>query len=135
MYDLNKILVGLAIFLLFFTFPILYGMGSAVPVPKPKLDTPEIQKLSDKKCVEDTHFMRTSHMQFLNYWRDRAVREDHRTYESKLNGKKYDISLQNTCMKCHSNKKDFCDSCHTYASVKPYCWDCHIEPKAAKESM
>ncbi|MEZ0328362.1 MAG: sulfate reduction electron transfer complex DsrMKJOP subunit DsrJ [Dissulfuribacterales bacterium] len=135
MYDLNKILVGLAIFLLFFTFPILYGMGSAVPVPKPKLDTPEIQKLIDKKCVEDTHFMKTSHMQFLNYWRDKAVRDDQRVYNSKLNGKKYDISLQNTCMKCHSNKKEFCDSCHTYASVKPYCWDCHIEPKAAKESM
>ena len=27
------------------------------------------------------------------------------------------------------DKADFCDKCHTYASVKPYCWDCHTEPK------
>ena len=45
------------------------------------------------------------------------------------NGKAYNMSLQNTCMKCHPNKSEFCDKCHNYTSVKPYCWDCHVEPK------
>ena len=36
------------------------------------------------------------------------------------------MSLQNECMRCHSNKKKFCDECHNYMAVKPYCWDCHI---------
>ncbi len=30
------------------------------------------------------------------------------------------MSLQNGCMKCHSNKKKFCDECHNYMAVKPY---------------
>ena len=30
---------------------------------------------------------------------------------------------------CHANKAEFCDRCHNYAAVKPYCWDCHIDTK------
>jgi hypothetical protein len=26
------------------------------------------------------------------------------------------------------SKKQFCEECHTYASVKPYCWECHVVP-------
>jgi hypothetical protein len=37
--------------------------------------------------------------------------------------------LQNTCLNCHNNKSKFCDQCHNYAEVTPYCWECHIEPK------
>jgi len=32
-------------------------------------------------------------------------------------------------MDCHNNKTKFCDQCHNYAGVSPYCWECHIEPK------
>jgi len=39
------------------------------------------------------------------------------------------MSLQNTCMECHSNKSKFCDQCHTYAAVNPFCWECHIQPE------
>jgi hypothetical protein len=43
------------------------------------------------------------------------------------------MSLSNTCLDCHSNKAEFCDRCHNYASVSPYCWDCHIDnPKENK---
>jgi len=35
-------------------------------------------------------------------------------------------------MKCHSNKKEFCDKCHNYMAVVPYCWSCHIAPKEEK---
>ncbi len=134
MYNAGKILIGLAIFFGLATFPFFYNMGKAVAKPDPKLDTPEIMKLAkqDRKCVEPKEFMRAEHMQLLNNWRDSVVRDNVRVYVNS-EGKKFDMSLQNTCMRCHSNKKKFCDECHNYMAVKPYCWDCHIAPKE-KES-
>ncbi|MCL4491217.1 MAG: sulfate reduction electron transfer complex DsrMKJOP subunit DsrJ [Nitrospirae bacterium] len=116
------------------TFPFFYNMGKAIAKPEPKVDTPEIMKLAkqDRKCVESKEFMRAEHMQLLNEWRDSVVRSNTRVYVN-AEGKKFDMSLQNTCMRCHSNKKKFCDECHNYMAVKPYCWDCHIAPKE-KES-
>jgi hypothetical protein len=58
-----------------------------------------------------------------------VVREGRRDYVSTLSGTTYDMSLSRTCMDCHSNKADFCDRCHDYLAVNPYCWDCHVEPK------
>jgi hypothetical protein len=39
------------------------------------------------------------------------------------------MSLTNTCLDCHPNKDTFCDRCHNYMAVSPYCWDCHIVPE------
>jgi hypothetical protein len=127
MYDAWKILVGLAIFLGLFTFAFWMNAGRAAPVPEPKIDTPEIKKMAVKQCVEDKVYMRTTHMQLVNVWRDEALRENNREFINQK-GEKYVISLQNTCLKCHSNKKEFCDACHNYTAVAPYCWDCHIVP-------
>ncbi len=134
MYNGGKIIVGLIIFAAFFTFPFYYNLGQVNAKPEPKIDTPVIQALpaAQKHCVESKEFMRAEHMQLLNQWRDTAVRDGNRIFEG-MNGTKYYISLQNTCMRCHSNKKEFCDKCHTYMGVRPYCWDCHIAPKE-KES-
>ncbi|MFH0933394.1 MAG: sulfate reduction electron transfer complex DsrMKJOP subunit DsrJ [Nitrospirota bacterium] len=132
MYDGWKIIIGLIIFVGIATFPFLYDIGKAsVPPPDPKIDTPEIQKMAEKKCVESKAFMKAEHMVMLNDWRDLVVRDGNRIYIAN-DGKEYAMSLQNTCMKCHSNKKKFCDECHNYVAVKPYCWDCHIEPKEEK---
>lgn len=128
MYNGGKIIIGLLIFIGFSTFPFLLSLGKAVAKPEPKLDTPEIQKMVDKKCVESKEYMKTEHMVMLDVWRDSVVRDGMRLYEAK-DGKTYDMSLQNTCMKCHSSKKKFCDECHNYVAVKPYCWDCHIAPQ------
>ena len=70
-------------------------------------------------------------MVLLNEWRDDILREDGARIGKTANGTEYVRSLQNGCMKCHSDKKKFCDTCHSYASVKPYCWDCHLQPKEA----
>jgi hypothetical protein len=70
--------------------------------------------------------MRADHMQLLDLWRHSVVREGKRIYVNP-DGKEYNMSLSNTCLDCHSNKAEFCDRCHNYASVRPYCWDCHIE--------
>jgi hypothetical protein len=49
-----------------------------------------------------------------------------------FDGKSYTMALTQTCLKCHASKADFCDRCHNYAGVAPYCWDCHIDPKLAQ---
>jgi hypothetical protein len=133
MYDAGKIGTGLIIFALLVTFPFHYqNIVGPSAKPDPKLDTPEIQKMEKetgkKQCIESKGFMRVGHMQLLNDWRDSVVRGGNMVYLG-AEGKTYTMSLQNTCMKCHSNKKKFCDECHNYVAVKPYCWDCHIAPK------
>lgn len=128
MYNGGKIIIGLLIFLGFCALPFLFTIGKAVAKPEPKLDTPEIQRMVEKRCVESKAYMKTEHMVMLNDWRDAVVRDGLRLYKAK-DGKMFDMSLQNTCMKCHSNKKKFCDECHNYLAVKPYCWDCHIAPQ------
>jgi len=130
MYNGGKIIIGLVIFVGLVTFPLWNNMGKATAKPDPKVDTPEILKLAEneRKCVEPKAYMKGEHMKLLNEWRDWVVREGNRIYVN-AEGKRYTMSLQNTCMKCHSNKKKFCDECHNYADVKPYCWDCHIAPK------
>jgi hypothetical protein len=132
MYDGWKVIIGLIIFLGIATFPFLYDVGKAsIPPPDPKIDTMEIQKMAEKKCVESKSFMKAEHMVMINDWRDAVVREGNRLYTA-ADGQQYAMSLQNTCMKCHSNKTKFCDECHNYVGVKPYCWDCHIAPKEEK---
>ena len=43
-----------------------------------------------------------------------------------------DVPPEKSCLGCHEDKTKFCDKCHTYASVNPYCWDCHTNPKEIK---
>ncbi len=130
MYNGGKIIVGIIVFVLLATFPFYSNIGKVSAKPEIKLDTPFIQQLpeSERKCVESKEYMKAEHMALLNEWRDSAIRNSKREYINS-EGKMFSISLQNTCMKCHSNKKEFCDKCHNYAAVKPYCWTCHIEPK------
>jgi hypothetical protein len=136
LYDGGKILIGLAAFLAFALFPFYNNFGKVNAKPEPKLDTPVILQLPEQErtCVESKEFMRTEHMQLLNNWRDSVVRDGYRQYVSDTTGKHYNMSLQNECMRCHANKKKFCDECHNYMAVKPYCWDCHIAPKEDEKS-
>ena len=48
-----------------------------------------------------------------------------------VGGKQYRKGLQMACMQCHTSKEKFCDTCHDYTSVKPFCWDCHLTPEEA----
>ncbi len=132
-YNGGKIFVGLTIFVALVASPFYINMGKEKLTEKPdiKINTPEIQKLEDKKCVEPKDLMRATHMKILDNWRDSVVRNGD-TDQIIISGRKYDKSLQNGCMKCHSNKEDFCDKCHGYLDVKPACWECHIAPKEKK---
>ena len=132
MNDKNIIITGLIIFFVFLTFPFWYNLGKASPVPEPKLTE---KAKAAKECVEPKEYMKLEHMQILDIWRDGVVREANRVYISEK-GKKFNMSLStgdDSCMGCHSNKADFCDKCHDYTSVTPYCWDCHIEPPKEKK--
>ena len=127
MHDAGKIIAGLVIFLVLVTSPLWYNALSAAPVQAPELSPPPN---GSKECVEATEYMRASHMDLLNQWRDEVVRNGPaRLRRAPLNGRTFDMSLSRTCMDCHSNKAEFCDRCHTYLAVSPYCWDCHVEPK------
>ena len=126
------IILGLGIFVVGVTFPIWYGTIKSTPAPVLSLDTPVINSMQNKKCVEDTAFMRADHMKMLKTWRDEAVREGRREYTAK-DGRKYEKSLTGTCIQCHSNKEQFCDRCHNYVGAKPTCFSCHIVPGEVKK--
>ncbi len=158
MYDGGKIIAGLIIGLGLLLSPFIYNAGRAAKAPEPELTA---KAKEAKECVESTAYMRAWHMQLLDEWRHTAVRDGDRYYRprKKARGmrldqrlldqwrhivsdgerryipkkdKVYYKSLQVTCLDCHSNKSKFCDQCHNYMGVTPYCWDCHIEPEENK---
>ena len=124
MRDKGKIIIGLIVFLVIITFPIWYNIAMGKATYTPKLEYP----VDMGRCVADSAYIRDYHMELLNTWRDKVVREGVRVYYTP-DGREFEMSLSNTCMKCHNNKQEFCDKCHTYLSVDPYCWKCHIDPK------
>mgnify|MGYP001029436585 CR=1 FL=1 len=126
MYNAKYVIVGIIVFAVLFTTPFWCGAGSGA-YKRPDVVLPK----GETECVEPVEYMRAEHMQLLNTWRDEALRNERRVYVSST-GKKWEISLQNTCMKCHDNKADFCDKCHVSNSVYPYCWTCHVAPGGNK---
>lgn len=122
MYDGGKIIAGVVIFVGLLTFPIWWNHGGKETLPNPE------KPKGVTECVKDAEYMRSTHMKLLNDWRDEVVREGERA-DIIIQGHTYEKSLQNGCMKCHTSKKKFCDECHNFTAVKPYCWDCHIQPE------
>ena len=129
MRDGPKILIGPLIALGFLGLPLLWNaVARAQATPNPSLATPRIESMPEKRCVEPAATMRKGHMQLLKFWRDSVVRRGERTYVAS-DGVEYDMSLQNTCLDCHSNKTEFCDTCHGYIGVAITCFDCHVAPE------
>jgi hypothetical protein len=128
MYDKGKIFTGLALFALLFLSPLLVDMVTGGSILEPDLEPARqmAREMGTTGCIEDTAYMKANHMDMLNQWRNLVVREGFREYTSAKDGKTYEISLSNTCLKCHSNYQNFCNRCHTYNEVVPFCWDCHL---------
>ncbi len=124
MSDKALIVIGVVVFLVLITFPVWWNMASG-----PQAAPPDPKLPASGECVLARETMKVDHMNVLLEWRDLYVREDNRTVT--VGGREIDRSLTKGCMKteCHASKKDFCDECHNYSAVKPYCWDCHIEPE------
>jgi len=121
--DTGKIILGLVVFIVLISFPIWNAATRGQSGERPELVYPA----DATTCVEDKAYMKSWHMDLLNEWRDTVVRGGERTYIAH-DHREYDMSLQNTCMKCHENKDTFCDRCHNYVGVAPKCWECHVEP-------
>ncbi|MBC8259454.1 MAG: sulfate reduction electron transfer complex DsrMKJOP subunit DsrJ [SAR324 cluster bacterium] len=121
---LEKFLIfgGLTAFLLAATFPF---WQNAAPEDYPKV----AMETKGEQCVAPASYMRENHMQLLNEWRDSVVRDGDR-FHIMPDGSKVEKSLTKTCLGCHVSQEKFCEECHTYASVKPYCWECHVTPKS-----
>ncbi len=131
MYDKGTVLTGLAIFLVLALSAVGYNM-IAGDNNKPEPEKPK----GYTSCVLEKSEMAKSHMQLLNQWRDEVIRDGKREMVP-AGDLMVEKSLQNGCLHCHTSKVKFCDRCHEYASVYPYCWDCHIapvEPAAGKEA-
>ena len=123
-YDKGKIFVGLAIFVGLVASPFWYNpvFGTGAAAPEPKL--PKTEKL----CVLPKAEMRASHMQVIYDWRETVVRGGGRTVRL-ADGRELEMSLSNTCLGCHEGQEKFCNTCHKYLAVQPFCWDCHFDPK------
>lgn len=98
------------------------------------VDLPKLERGKGEKCVEDTQFMRRNHMDLLKHHRDDTMRKGIRTTRHSLKG----------CVECHASEKtgsvaaskdDFCAACHSYASVKLDCWDCHATKPGKKTAQ
>ncbi len=124
MHDSGKVILGLVIFLVLITFPIWYNVAGGTATYRPELE----KAARGDECVRDTEYMTGQHMDLLNDWRDEVVRDGDRFFTGP-GGERMEKSLTNTCLDCHVNKDKFCDQCHNYMGVDPYCWDCHIVPK------
>ena len=129
MNDKKLIVAGIFIFVVLLSFPFWFNLGKATPAPELVLTD---KAKAAKVCVMPTDYMRAEHMQLLDVWRHNVVRNAQRTFVN-TSGKEFNMSLSNTCLDCHANKAEFCDRCHNFASVRPYCWDCHIDNP--KENM
>lgn len=120
-YNAKGVVAGIIIFVAIFSSPFWLSW-----IGQNYTSTGVVLPEGQTQCIENTEWMRANHMRLLDEWRDSALREENRAYVSALSGKVFPISLQNTCVKCHSDYKGFCEKCHVANSVYPYCWTCHI---------
>lgn len=126
----TRIGLGLLVFLLLGAYPVWNGLASDAQPERPAL-AKAVDSVGTTMCIEDTTWMKAHHQALLNDWRTLVVRDGQRTWTSST-GRTWDISLESTCLTCHSNSETFCTRCHDYANVQPTCWDCHVTPEGGQ---
>jgi hypothetical protein len=132
MQNKGIIIIGILIFAAVFSSPFWLNFASGRDTKWP--DIKYVVDTAKVNCIADREYMRANHMDMLNSWRDLVVRNNERYLKDNdgnlviINGQPVEMSLSLTCMNCHSNKSTFCDACHNYMDVAPYCWDCHVAP-------
>lgn len=132
MKDSGKVIIGLIIFLVLASFPVWYNYAIGDVDYKLELEIATENVPGKDKCILPGEEMRAGHMDLLNDWRDKVVRDGERIHTTH-DGRKFNMSLTHTCLECHTSKANFCDKCHDYMGVKPYCWTCHIDPKEVQK--
>lgn len=84
----------------------------------------ELPEPDSARCVRDAEYMRFHHMDLLKQIREEFIRD----------GIRGNVSLKN-CRSCHPSREQFCDKCHTAASVILDCFGCHYYPEPGSESQ
>lgn len=127
MYDKEKIITGLVIFVLLITFPVWYNKLIGDVEALPAVSDNELAEAmfasmpfpNDAKHALSTPEMRSTHMDMLEQIHAAAMQQG---YDPEKDGKKNQMQ----CLMCHGTKEAFCDSCHVSAAVStPDCWTCH----------
>ncbi|MBF0201449.1 MAG: sulfate reduction electron transfer complex DsrMKJOP subunit DsrJ [Desulfamplus sp.] len=124
----NAIIAGLVVFVATALFPFWFNIGGSNAAPEIELSE---RAKAARYCVLEKYDMRAEHMSLLDEWRDSVVRDADRLYKG-TNGKSFNMSLstgEDSCLGCHTDKEKFCDRCHNFVSVAPYCWECHTTPE------
>jgi hypothetical protein len=106
------------------------GSGHAQEKRAARVPLPAVKIENGKTCVAPVEEMRRNHMQMLFHQRDRTLRQGVREPRSSLKG----------CVECHAGRESgsvlgaegFCSSCHSYASVKIDCFECHTPLRQKK---
>ncbi len=100
-------------------------------------DLPSFPKAKGETCIVATEIMRRDHPDMLKHQRDDTMRLGIRSGKASLKD----------CVACHADTAadgkpipvnapgQFCQSCHSYAAVKPDCFECHATvPSLVKEA-
>jgi hypothetical protein len=106
------------------------GLADAGETRAARVPLPVVKIENGKTCVAPVAEMRRNHMQMLFHQRDRTLRQGVREPRSSLKG----------CVECHAGRESgsvlgkdgFCSSCHSYASVKIDCFECHTPLRQKK---
>ncbi len=103
------------------------GEKEALPFSDLTFPEPARHYSAEQKCVQPVEEMRKNHMNYILHQRDETVHRGIRTRRYALE----------ECVNCHTAQDDkgeyvpinapdqFCYSCHSYASVKIDCFQCH----------
>ncbi len=105
------------------------GKNNSLPFSELILTEPSQRYSEETDCVAPKSDMRRHHMNYILHQRDDTVREGIRTRQFALE----------ECINCHAVKDEqgeyvraederhFCTTCHTYASTKIDCFECHAD--------
>ncbi len=104
------------------------GEIESLPFSDLSFTEPEKRFSATQGCVEPEDDMVRNHMEYILHQRDETVYEGIRTRQHSLE----------ECVNCHATRDEnsgefipvnapdqFCASCHSYASVKLDCFECH----------
>jgi len=130
MYKAHRIIAFALVFLCIMLTPMLMNLGTSTTPPSPSLDTPRINSMTHPQCIEPAEYMRVEHMNVLDDWRTAVVRLGSTEYTNSA-GQVFLMSMEDSCLGCHSNRAAFCDTCYTYVAVSPDCWSCHNDGEGA----
>jgi hypothetical protein len=133
MQDFGKIIIGIIVFLVLLSIPVIVtqASGNADYDPESKL-AESLESIEANSCINSNsaEYMRVHHSDLLYDYRTWAVRDDASgdtgdVYWTDEDGNKQLFSLNGTCLGCHTDRDAFCNVCHDYTAIQPNCWDCH----------